>query len=220
MLRRTTPISRVFAYDRGMPIDRYYMESFLSRHRLDISGRVLEIGDPYYTKKFGGDRVTASDVLHYVPDAPHATIIADMTCADVIPSNTFDCIILTQTLQMIFDFRAAMQHIHRILKPGGVLLLTSGNIAKIARREGVDPWGEYWHFTSQSLRRIFLESFPEGNTTITVYGNVFAATAFLHGLAAEELHRDELDYLDPDFEVLNAVRAVKPGTTNVRSEQS
>lgn len=220
MLRRTTPISRVFGYDRGMPIDRYYIESFLARHRLDIRGRVLEIGDPYYTKKFGGDRVTASDALHYVPGSPDATIIADLTCADAIPSNTFDCIILTQTLQMIFDFRAAMRHIHRILKPGGVLLMTSGNISRIARREGTDPWGEYWHFTSQSLRRIFIDFFPEGNTTITVYGNVFSAAAFLYGLAAEELHRNELDNSDPDFEVLNAVRAVKPGSVKELCERN
>jgi hypothetical protein len=63
-LRRVTPISRQFGLDRGQAIDRYYIESFLARHATDIRGRVLEIGDDSYTRKFGDGCVTRSDVLH------------------------------------------------------------------------------------------------------------------------------------------------------------
>jgi hypothetical protein len=59
-LRRLTPISRSFGYDRGQPIDRYYIANFLGRHSGDIRGHVLEIGDDRYTRRFGGDRVTHS----------------------------------------------------------------------------------------------------------------------------------------------------------------
>lgn len=209
--RRLTPISRVFGLDRGLPIDRYYIEKFLAAHTANIEGRVLEIGDRRYTRKFGGDQVSQSDVLHYITGNPEATIVADLTRADGIPEGTFDCIICTQTLQFIFDFRAALRHLARILKPGGVLLVTTTGISKIARREGVDPWGEYWGFTAQAAKRLFEEFFPPDRITVATYGNVLTAIAFLHGLAAEELQREELDYWDPDYELLVAVCAVKPG---------
>ncbi len=135
--------------------------------------------------------------------------MADLAHADAIATDTFDCIICTQTLQMIYEARAALAELHRILRPGGVLLLTAHGISRIARREGVDPWGEYWRFTAQSMRRLLAEAFPAGETRIAVYGNVLAAVAALHGLAAEELTAHELDQGDPDYEVLLGVRAVK-----------
>jgi len=52
-LRRVMPISRKWGFDRGLPIDRYYIERFLSAHALDICGYVLEIQDNAYTRKFG-----------------------------------------------------------------------------------------------------------------------------------------------------------------------
>jgi|SRR3990172_8519866 len=211
-LRRVTPISRNVGFDRGIPIDRYYIEQFLATHAADIQGHVLEIGDDSYTRKFGGDRVTRSEVLHVVAGNPKATIVADLTCADHVGSDTFECIIFTQTLQMIYDVRAVLWHLYRILMPGGVLLVTSHGISKICRREGVDRWGEYWHFTTQSARRLFQEIFPPANVRVEAHGNVLTAVAFLHGLATEELRQEELDYCDPDYEVLVAVRAVKPGT--------
>jgi hypothetical protein len=38
---------------------------------------------------------------------------------------------------------------------------------------------------------------------------VLAAAAFLQGLSSRELRADELDYHDPDYELLICVRAVK-----------
>jgi SAM-dependent methyltransferase len=138
---------------------------------------------------------------------PQATIVADLSDADNIQSDRFDCIILTQTLQMIFDVPAALRHLHRILKPGGVLLVTTHGISRIARREHIDPWGEYWHFTSQALRRLFDANFPTARVEIFTYGNVLTAAASLHGLAAEDLTERELNFCDPNFEVIIAVRA-------------
>jgi hypothetical protein len=75
-LRRLTPISRAWGYDRGLPIDRYYIEQFLSVYAADIKGHVLEVKDNNYTVKYGGDRVTKSDVLHKAEGNPRATIVA------------------------------------------------------------------------------------------------------------------------------------------------
>jgi glycosyltransferase involved in cell wall biosynthesis/SAM-dependent methyltransferase len=206
-LRRVSPISSAFGYDRGLPIDRYYIEKFLASHVDDIRGHVLEIGDNSYTRKFGADRVSKSDVLHVSRGNPLATIVADLTDADQIPSRTFDCIIFTQTLQLIYDVRAAIRTLHRILKPDGVLLATFPGISQIANDEWGDNWS--WAFTPLSARRLFEEAFPAASVSLETHGNVLAAVSFLHGLATEEISMEELDSCDPHYPVALALRAVK-----------
>ena len=209
-LKRLSPISPIFGIDRDLiSVERYYIEAFLKEHESDIAGRVLEMGEPLYTNKFGGAQVTKSDVMNYVEGNPQATIVADLTNAPHVPDNTFDCIIITQTLQMIFEIGDAVETLHRILKPGGVVLATSHGITKVARREGVDDWGEYWHFTTQSSRRIFGDVFGRKNINVTSYGNILTSIASLHGLAASEIDPIELNHNDPDYELLVMVRATK-----------
>jgi SAM-dependent methyltransferase len=203
-LRRLEPVNPDFGFGRGRPIDRYYIKGFLARHADDVRGRVLEIADDSYTRQFGGDHVTASDVLHLGEGNPSATIVGDLTSAEHIPSNTFDCAIVTQTLHLIYDVRAAVETLHRVLKPGGVVLATFPGISQL-------EWGERWHWmlTTSSARQLFEEAFLAGSVSVEAHGNVLAATAFLHGLVAEELRPEELDYSDPDYELLIAVRAAK-----------
>jgi SAM-dependent methyltransferase len=208
-LRTVTPVSRLFGYDRGLPVDRYFIEGFLSANETDIKGRVLEVADSTYTRQFGGQRVTEKEVLHVCAGNPKATIVADLTSGDTLPSNSFDCIILTQTLQFIYELRPAVQTLHRILKPGGVLLLTVPGISQISRYD-MERWGDHWRFTTLSAQKLFQEVFSPADIRTLSYGNVLAANALLHGLAAEDLRRDELEYHDPDYELLVAVRAVKP----------
>jgi SAM-dependent methyltransferase len=207
-LRRTTPISAVFGLDRGVHISRYYIEKFLQENAACVQGRVLEFGDPSYTIRFGGSRVTRSDVLGIVA-GPQVTIVADLTDAANLESCVYDCIICTQTLQMVYDFRAALRTLERILKPGGVLLLTTHGTSQIGRFVGVDAWGEYWHFTSQSVSRLLAEFFPAENVRLAVYGNVLAAVAHLHGLTAGDVTAEELDERDPAYEVIVAAVARK-----------
>lgn len=208
-LHRLCPISRKFGFDRGSALDRYYIEKFLGAHRADISGHVLEIGDDHYTRRFGENRVTRSDVLNVERISPQTTIVADLTRADHIPSDTFDCIIFTQTLQCIYDAPAAIRTLHRILTPGGVLLATTHGISYLCDYDW-ERWGEYWRFTSVSARRLFEEVFPSRGVEVNAYGNILVATAFLHGLAIKELTEDELEYRDPAYEVLITIRAIKP----------
>jgi SAM-dependent methyltransferase len=208
-LRRLRPISGEWGSDRGQPVDRYYIHRFLVEHCQDVQGYVLEIGNDTYTLEFGGDRVKKSEVLHVAEANPKVTVIGDLTNADNIPSNSFDCIILTQTLNFIFDVSAVIKTVFRILKPRGVVLVSVPGIGKISRYD-MDRWGHYWSFTTKSVQRLFEAAFPAENIQVEAYGNVLASIAFLHGLAAEELSQKELNYSDPDFELLITVRAVKP----------
>lgn len=117
-LRRVTPISLEWGDDRGQCVDRYYIERFLAAHACDIRGRVLEIQVDAYTRRFGGKRVARSDVIHVQPGNPKATIVADLASAPHVPSEIFDCIICTQTLLLIYELKAAVRTLYRILKPG------------------------------------------------------------------------------------------------------
>jgi SAM-dependent methyltransferase len=213
-LRRLTPISPDFGWDRGQPIDRYYIADFMRRHgRGDehapgaISGRVLEVGEDRYASVFASAELDHIDVLDPSNANPRATVIADLADAPQIPSDTYDCVICTQTLTLIYELRAAIQTLHRILTPGGTLLMTVPGISPATPE--MATWGDRWRFTSVSARRLLEEVFGPLNTTIETYGNVLASAAFLYGLSAEDLRREELDTRDPKYELLVAIKAVK-----------
>jgi SAM-dependent methyltransferase len=209
-LRRLTPISRRFGFDRGLPIDRHYIETFLNQHARAIQGRVLEVGDDEYTRRVGGTQVTRGDVLHVSTGNPKATFVCDLTKADVLPSESFDCVILTQTLHLIYDLRAALATLHRILKPGGVLLMTvPGTISQLERGRWSNVW--HWGFTGLSIRKFTSDVFDPDKVTIQVHGNVLASIGFLHGVAADELRPDELAFNDPHYPLLITVHARKAG---------
>jgi SAM-dependent methyltransferase len=209
LYRHTSPLDSRWGGSRGQIVDRYYIERFLAEHADDVHGHVLDFFDDLYVRQFGGTKLTKVDVLHLSADNPQATIIADLSDGRQIPSDTFDCVICTQVLFLIYDLRAAIQTLYRILKPGGVVLLTSPGIQKISRGD-MEMSGEYWRFTTLSLRRLFEEVFPQDCVEVKVSGNIQSATAFLYGLAVEDLKRKDLEYDDPDFPVSIAVRAVKP----------
>ena len=204
-IRRTSPRSNSWGYDRGTPIDRYYIDRFLAKHKSDIRGNVLEVKESHYTQRFGRG-VERSDILDIDPANPYATIIADLAAADTVPSDMFDCFVLTQTLQFIYETRSALGHAHRILRPGGVLLATRPVVSRIAR--SLKPV-DYWRFTAASCQQLFAEEFGVEQTTVYTYGNVLTGVAFLTGMAYEELSRRELEANDEYFPVIVAVRAVK-----------
>ena len=203
---QTVPLSTEWGFDRGTPIDRYYIERFLDAHAADVRGRVLEVKSPGYTRRF--DRgVTRADVLDIDGSNPDATIIADLTAADHVAAEQFDCFILTQTLQFIYDVHAAVRHAHRLLAPGGVLLVTLPVVARISPRYGLET--EYWRFTAASCRRLFGDVFGASNVEVRTYGNVLVDMAFLQGAALEEIPRVKLDVDDPYFPLVVTVRAVR-----------
>jgi SAM-dependent methyltransferase len=203
--RRLTPLSRCYGYDRGRPIDRYYIENFLESESEHIRGNVLEIGENTYTRKFGKG-VSRSDVLHVSEEAAGATYVDDLSDGSTLPSNEFDCVILTQTLHLIYDMKAALATIYRILKPGGALLATVPGITQISDEEWNDTW--YWSLTTNSAKRLCAEVFAPQAVHVNAFGNVLAASSFLQGLADSELTRKELDYFDPEYPVTVTIKAV------------
>lgn len=202
------PVSRLFGLDRGTPVDRYYVEKFLEQRRPEIRGRVLEVGDSSYSRRFGAGRAEAYEVLHVDSSNPAATIIGDLTDRSTLPAESVDCFICTQTFNFIFEVQKAVFGAHHLLRPGGTLLATMSGISQISRYD-MDRWGDYWRFTTASARQLFEPVFG-GGVEIESFGNVAAACAFLQGVALEDLpDRGVLDHSDPDYQLLVTVVARK-----------
>ncbi|KAB2818665.1 MAG: class I SAM-dependent methyltransferase, partial [Candidatus Dadabacteria bacterium] len=208
-MRRLKPFSERWGRDRGLPIDRYYIEGFIGSNSGLIKGRVLEFGDDRYTQKFYSPAISARDIINLNKEAnPATTIVADIVHAPEIPSNTYDCIICTQTLQFIYEHKKAVETLYRVLAPGGLLLATFPGISPTSGT----TWSRYWcwNFTVLSAENIFREFFPRENVEVKAYGNLISASGFLYGLSAEELTQHELGYHDPRYEIVVTVKAVKP----------
>jgi hypothetical protein len=202
-LRRLTPFSDRYGYDRGTPIDRYLIERFLERHRVDVRGRVAEVKDLRYTETFGGDAVDAGTVVDVDRSNPQATVFADLEAPGALPRRAFDCFILAQTLQYVADPAAAIANAHASLRPGGALLVTAPSIARVDPDVGDS---DLWRFTSAGLSRLLSRACGGSQFTVSSYGNLVAAVAFLEGLAAEELTAEELAHDDPSFGVVVCAR--------------
>jgi len=204
-MQNVQPVSEAWGADRGTPIDRYFIERFLERHRTDIAGRVLEVRDSRYTLRFGTN-VQSIEVLDVESSNPKATIVADLSKADTIEAESFDCFVLTQTLQYIGDLAAALGHARRILRPGGVLLATVPGITRVDTRHADR---DLWRFTPRALELLFERTWPRDEVDVVAQGNVVAAAGFLYGLAAEELDPTQLDFLDANYPVVVCARAVR-----------
>lgn len=206
-LRSVKPISKIFGFDRGTPIDRYYIEKFLSQNSQYIKGNLLEIGSSEYCKRFGTD-IKKINVLHATSDNPEATIIGTLTDSSNLPAGVADCFLCTQTFNVIYDFDSAIKGAYHMLAPNGIMLATVSGIAQISRYD-MDRWGDYWRFTTLSALKALGRVFGEENIVVSSYGNVLASIALLEGIAVEELTDEELDYNDPDYQLLITIKAQK-----------
>lgn len=199
------PVSRVFGMDRGQPVDRYYIERFLASNRALIMGHVLEIGDASYTRMFGSGALR-SEVLRYEGEPAPGVRIGDLTDLGTLPESEVDLFICTQTLNFIYEVRQAITGIHHVLKPGGHALVTVAGLVQISRYDA-DRWGDFWRFTPGSAERLFTEVFGEGNVTVGLHGNSYAAACLMKGFATEECDRNLLDQVDADLPVVITIKA-------------
>ncbi|MGH2921652.1 MAG: class I SAM-dependent methyltransferase [Gaiellaceae bacterium] len=206
-LRRTSPVSAYYGFDRGLPVDRFYIERFLASFADDVRGRVLEVQDGAYTRRWGGDRVTANEILDINPENAEATLVADLAGAGSLPRERYDCAILTQTLQYVTNPEAALRNMWQSLAPGGVALIT---VPSLSRIDPDLPPVDFWRFTPRGLETILRQACPTGEIELNGFGNVLAAVAFLMGLAAEELRESELEHNDEDFPLVVCARVRKP----------
>jgi hypothetical protein len=203
-LRRTTPFSSSYGFERGTPIDRYYLHRFLAAHCDAIAGDVLEVQTSGYTDRFGHD-LSRVDTFDIVPQfAP--TFLCDLAhCDQVIPSRTYDCVLLPNMLPHVRELGLALTQLRRNVRPGGAVLASAAGLLPLT---GDVP--EYWRLSPDGWREQLTTAWPGATIDITGHGNCLAAVAAQMGLALEELTPAELDVCDPRFPVLTTIRCGMP----------
>lgn len=198
------PASRTFGYERGQPIHRYYVQRFFERHAERIRGRCLEFHDPGYVTTFGGTRPSRIDVLDLTAENPHATIVADMTKPNDVPSGAFDCIVCVHVLHLVYEADVFTRELRRLLAPGGALLLA------VPATSMIDPnWTEFRRWTGLGVQTLLGQFFAPSDIVVETYGNSLAAAAEMRGLAADEIAPWELNTRDDLFQVEVCGLAVK-----------
>jgi SAM-dependent methyltransferase len=199
------PVSPVSGWDRGTAMNRYYLAHFLHTVAADIAGECLEFQADLYTSRFGGDKVVRVDILHKEAGNPQATLVADLTAPNALPSQAYDCIVCTYVLHVIAEVHTAVAELYRLLKPGGVLLVA---VPHLARHSAADH--ELWRFTPAGLQRLLARVFGAEQVVVRAYGNSLTAAGFIRGLAAEDFTAAELDrHHDPAYAVGLFARACK-----------
>lgn len=196
------PVSELFGFDRGKPIDRWYIEQFLSEQSRGFSGvsRTMEVAEDTYSKLFFPE--ADNEILSYENGQ-------DLTDVKTLECDQYDVFIATQVFNFIYDVRRAIAGAHHLLRAGGVLLATVAGCVSPISQYDMDRWGDYWRFTDLSIRRLVNEVFGDCVDVIT-YGNAASATAFIQGLAVEDLSSpDILVPKDPRYSVCIGVVARK-----------
>ena len=194
-LRRVTPVSASYGFERGTPIDRYYVHRFFAGHRHVIRGRVLEIQTRDHTRKYGSG-VTAADTLDIRAEF-RPTYHCDLANASIVADGSYDCFLLPNTLCFLRALDAALREARRIVRRGGVILATVPGFVPLT-----PDVPDYWHASADGWREVATRVWPDCETTIESHGNCLAAAASMYGLAAEELTEAELDVQDSRYPVL------------------
>lgn len=186
----TEPVSRQFGTERGTPVDRYYIERFLEEHKQMVRGDILEIEDSTYSLRYGEERLQKAIVMDVGREGGDISFRGNLETGEGIRDETADCFILTQTLMYIFDLKSAAHHIARLLKKGGVALITCSGISQNSKR-CMDDYGCCFNFNADALRRLFEQEPDMEVVEVGSLGNVKTVSAHLNGLCCEDLEADD-----------------------------
>lgn len=198
------PLSDHYGLDRGTPLDRRFIETFLDERKGLIRGSVLEVEDDAYTTRYGGDRVSERTIVDINGSNPRATLIADLEQPASLSLENYDCIILTQTLHLLRQPGRCIENCYHALRRRGVLLATAPSVSRVSPTY---PDSDYWRFTPAGIAALFSRHWP-GHFTVHAKGNLRSCIGFLLGEVVEEVAPAVLDD-DPRFPLNVAVEAHK-----------
>ena len=143
------------------------MEHYRRKLSPDNKGwKVLEVGidgDPspggnYKYFGVGNDYKTLDKLEKLNPD-----FVADI-CDTGLPKNEWDLILLSQTLEHIFDFRAAIKECFRLLKPGAFLII---DCPWVFPYHGTSGYDDYWRISHTAMAKLLDEvGFEYGKATL------------------------------------------------------
>lgn len=214
-LSNLSALTKNFGFDRGQPIDRFFISHFLKANKEFVKGDVLEVAERRYSSVLSSVRAKKW-VLNYSPDrnsvdVKDLSVVGDLTKKESLPESSFDCFICTQTLNCIYELKEAVKTIKNLLRPGGVALVTLPSLTQLSGYDS-ERWGDFWRFTPASAERLFSEVFKEAGDSVNIsaYGNLIAAITLLRGAAVEDMsNNDALLNFDPEYPVVTCVKVKK-----------
>lgn len=127
--------------------DRELLRRFVAAHAQALQGKILDIGGG--NRRYAGSfqHVTLFETLDNNP-ATKPDIVASVESLPMADA-TYDGILCTQVLGDVWDIQRAVGEIVRVLKPGGLLLLTESLL-----NEEHDAPQDFWRFTQYTFRKL------------------------------------------------------------------
>lgn len=125
-------------------IPRTRIDAFLRAHRSDQ--KTLDIGSGhgpyagYFPHRVSVD-IAPGQGVDYVVDAHNLSRFSD---------GSFEVVLATEVLEHLHTPQQAIDEMHRVLKPGGSVILTTRFIFPLHNIPG-----DYWRFTRYGLERLF-----------------------------------------------------------------
>ena len=200
------PLSYRFGAERGKPIDRYYIEKFLEDNSKYIQGDVAEIAENTYTIKYG---INVKNSYIYHVEGLNGAKKVNLETGDGVVDGALDCLILTQTLQTIYDLSITMKNIKRLLKKDGTALITLPGITQISLRD-YNNWGDRWRFNDIVARELAINAgFEPEKIEVQSHGNIKTCFALLYGLCLEDMKEEDFKYIDKQYQMLITMRITK-----------
>jgi SAM-dependent methyltransferase len=135
---------------------RCQIEHWVWSHRADMGHDILDVG-VYNPRRYLGDG--------YITFGEGGTSTDEDAKGDLLAlpfqSDAFDGVILTEVLEHCIDPKAATAEVFRVLKPGGLLLVTSPFLWPTHQTE---DYKDYWRFARQGWE-LLLSAFVEVQIT-------------------------------------------------------
>jgi len=123
--------------------DNFYGKSVIEVGAYDVNGSPRTLITPLQPSVYISTDMRAGKGVDVVCDATYLT--------EYFGTNLFDVVISTEMLEHVEDWRLAVNNMKDILKPGGLLLLTT-------RSRGFplhDYPGDFWRFQTEDFFQIF-----------------------------------------------------------------
>jgi len=184
-----------------VPIDRYYIYHFMKKQAASVRGLVLNVG----ADGSGTMRALFAQCEYWTVDIQgdkRPDIVGDATHLPFATGEGPDCILCNQVLEHAVDPGGLLREFRRVLRPGGLLLLTT----PFHPIYHADP-DDFWRFTASGLRML-LSGWRD--VDIQPYGNRWMQVAFVEGKDLRDVDTRLLDVLDPHVPLGFACTARRP----------